>query len=238
MTLVANGYKIISAKSCITEVNIPPLLPCDSWQGSLLGEGGGLLLWSVRMPKLGDVARRCDVGLRGRQKVYWDACPDCGKERWVQKIGARCKSCHGRYAQKHQLKFWNESEHRVDCKCMRCRMKTDQWGENNHMWNGGVSYSGGYKTIRIYPDNPYYEMADCQGYVMEHRLVIAKKMGRLLNSNETVHHVNGIKDDNRLENLEVWWGNHGKGVRVKDMLESWAKLYDFHCECCKNKGEK
>jgi len=242
LTFVTGGCKIISAKSYITEVNIPPLLPCDSWQGSLLGEGGGLLLWSVIMPKLGDITTRDKVGLAGRSKIIWAACPECGKERWVmlslyKKRDGKvfCPPCIGRRTvNQNNLRWWNEGEHKEGCQCARC---ADQWGENNPSWNGGVSYQGGYKTIKIYPDNPYYEMADGRGYVMEHRLVIAEKMGRVLDSNETVHHINGIKDDNRLENLEVWWGNHGKGVRVKDMLASWAKLYDFHCECCKYKGE-
>ena len=70
---------------------------------------------------------------------------------------------------------------------------------------------------------------------MEHRLVVAEQLGRPLSSNETVHHIDGRKDNNAIDNLEIWWGNHGSGTRVKDMLPSWAKLYNYHCECCGNK---
>lgn len=73
-------------------------------------------------------------------------------------------------------------------------------GEKNPMWKGGrVTLGEGYIGIKM----PGHPMAQSNGYVLEHRLVMAAHLGRDLSSDEIVHHINGIKDDNRIENLCV-----------------------------------
>lgn len=84
-------------------------------------------------------------------------------------------------------------------------------GPRASRWKGGRVVQNGYVKVWIDPDSPYASMADSGGYVKEHRLVVAESLGRPLESIETVHHVNGDRQDNRLENLQLRQGAHGKG---------------------------
>jgi hypothetical protein len=56
------------------------------------------------------------------------------------------------------------------------------------------------------------------GYIPEHRAVVERQLGRQLFADETVHHKNGDRADNRPENLELWSSRHGKGQRVEDRI--------------------
>jgi hypothetical protein len=77
-------------------------------------------------------------------------------------------------------------------------------GPRSHFWkNGRIQHQSGYILVRLTPDHPFYCMADSHHLVPEHRLIMAEHIGRPLRDNEIVHHKNGIKNDNRLENLEL-----------------------------------
>lgn len=80
----------------------------------------------------------------------------------------------------------------------RCSFK-DREGDHSLLWTGGVKHINGYRALR----RKNHPNRDYNGYVLEHRLVMEEELGRLLKKSEIVHHINGIRDDNRPENLAV-----------------------------------
>jgi len=101
-------------------------------------------------------------------------------------------------------------------RCFACR---DDACERNGNWKGGRSHhKRGYVIVRA----PGHPRADHYAYVFEHILVMELLLGRYLDGDETVHHRNGVRDDNRPENLELWCHPQPSGVRARDAL-SWAR---------------
>lgn len=103
----------------------------------------------------------------------------------------------------------------------RCARKA-QTGEKASQWHGGIFRKRGYVMI-IQHDHTYEA---------EHRLVMAKVLGRALTSDEVVHHINGIKDDNRPENLQAMTQSEHRELHNQQAAPiGWAKKYDA-CQAC------
>lgn len=93
-------------------------------------------------------------------------------------------------------------------------------------WKGGRLDARGYVRVWIAPDDPAYPYATAisksSRYMLEHRLVMSRLLRRPLTKDETVHHLNGVKNDNRPENLELWSKSQPSGQRVVDKI-AWAR---------------
>lgn len=76
-----------------------------------------------------------------------------------------------------------------------------RYGEEAPNWKGGRKKNNrGYVFILL----PEHSNSDRNGYIYEHRTIMEKEIGRYLTKEEVVHHINGIKDDNKIENLMLF----------------------------------
>jgi len=126
-------------------------------------------------------------------KFALSVCPLCNKERWLELR-------HGKPN---------------DGLCKSCGKK----GDKAYQWRGGRHYDQGYVLVWLSPKDFFFSMAGKKWTVPEHRLIMARHLGRCLHPWEIVHHKNGIRDDNRIENLELsvslgeHIANHSKGYK-------------------------
>lgn len=103
----------------------------------------------------------------------------------------------------------------------RCRAAV---GDKHHNWKGGKRINKhGYVLLRV-PLHPFQQ----NGYVQEHRLVMETYLNRYLDKTETVHHKNGIRTDNRIENLELWKTHQPYGQRVDDLVENAIQILEVY----------
>lgn len=82
-----------------------------------------------------------------------------------------------------------------------CHSSIFQLEEKSHRWTGGKIASGKGYILILKRDHPF--AAKPNFYIPEHRIIMEEILGRYLKKNEAVHHINGIKHDNRPENLIV-----------------------------------
>ena len=153
------------------------------------------------MPEIGEIRKSWEIGLKGYAKYIWHACIDCGEEKWVILRKGVPKSLH----------------------CHHCKISLPGRKPLSN-WKGGRHVDQGYVRLWVSPNDFFYPMATKANRVLEHRLVMAKHLGRNLHSWEIVHH-KGIrysdirnKSDNLIDNLELTTKgyhliNHSKGYK-------------------------
>lgn len=103
------------------------------------------------------------------------------------------------------------------CGCLKVWRK----GPKSPCWRGGRTLQYGYVRLTCPVEFPGAERVKGR-HVFEHTVVVARHLGRPLHKGETIHHKNGIRDDNDIKNLELRVSNHGPGQRVEDLVV-WAK---------------
>ena len=165
------------------------------------------------MPKIGDIKTGRELGVKSlTNKHIWHACIDCGKQRWVCLLRGKP----------------------INPRCCSCAQKI----KNKYRWKSGRFIDGkGYIYIKLPPDDFFYSMANNNGYVLEHRLVVAKALGRNLHLWEIVHHkgirYKGIKNksDNLRDNLQLVSDDRHNQITILErriaFLEKQVRLLKF-----------
>lgn len=141
-------------------------------------------------------------------------CTKCGKEKKTKNEHKLCYKCRNRkrIPKTKQCPNCPTKIREASKFCVKCSNKQrGLLSRNNRIVKHGYVYM--YRPD-IVPRK--------WGYIAEHRLVMQEHLGRPLNSDESVHHLNGIRDDNRLENLELWVKPQPSNIRVSDAIK-WAK---------------
>jgi len=136
------------------------------------------------MWQTGEIVYSKQIGKTGTAKYQWQPCPICQKPRWVRLEGGKLRS-------------------KI---CAKCRgHEPHPKGDKSPLWKGGrlIDHKG-YIALTLPSDDFYYPMTGKKRrYVFEHRLVMARHLGRCLHPWEIVHHKNGVRDDNKIGNLEL-----------------------------------
>ena len=109
--------------------------------------------------------------------------------------------------------------------CSRHYQRWKKYGNPLTLLKAGYDAPSGAVTARYPKDGYVWLCVKGRGDIAEHRLVMERSLGRELQRNENVHHKNGVRDDNRIENLELWVKPQLPGQRVDDLVDFVVENY-------------
>lgn len=171
---------------------------------------GGSTTKSPR-PSASHRCQACGVEFFRKPSRIGPSGPWCSREcYYYRRPGFTCEWCGSTF----RGRSGGPKSHRRNRFCSH----TCQGSWRTEQARGNRKVQRGYVLV-FAPDHP---SAQASGCVAEHRLVMEAHLGRPLLAHETVHHVNGDRADNRLENLELWSSSQPPGQRVADKVE-WAR---------------
>ncbi len=139
----------------------------------------------------------CYSEIQNKKICLKENCEKCGQPGTFRKN--RCKSCYNALRMRKNIS---------DDIPVRKKAKNGSGGLNCY----------GYRLISV----KNHPNAMKHGRIFEHVFVMSEFLKRPLHKHESIHHKNGIRDDNRIENLELWSKSQPKGQRVEDKIK-WAK---------------
>jgi len=170
------------------------------------------------MLKLNEIKLGHEIGKSPQFMAFiWTACEQCGARRWVPYI-----------------KKTDSPKSKV---CFGCARRIEKGTKGK-----GYLDKDGYLLISLDWEHSFIETANKRGWILEHRLVMAQSLGRNLKSSEHVHHLNGNRKDNRIENLKLMGAadhlNRHKGLpyvhRIQD-LERTVKVLEARIKILESK---
>lgn len=182
---------------------------------------------------VGNICRPCRYQKRKENHKYLP-CQSCGREGFM-KMNIKLGLCNTCLRKKREIEEPGFKEKRILLnRIMHRKYRGKDVNAPLRVPKGIWTNKEGY--VLLFKQG--HPNASPKGSLAQHTYVMSEHLGRPLRKGESVHHKNGIRDDNRIENLELWDRNQPTGQRVEDKI-AWCKEYlKFHDKKCVTKKRK
>jgi len=185
------------------------------------------------------VIKKCETCGEEHDRPRSNICPSCQKKvtakknyEWQKKARKKDPALFKERVKKSQSKnpeLYRKLQRQNYIK--RFNLPEDHvFRERKKAGEGSIS-SQGYRRIPM----PLHPNVQSNGQILEHVFIMSQHLGRPLYKGETVHHINGDRLDNRIENLELWHRSHPPGQRVEEKIawcKEFLKQYGYEVTLC------